>query len=105
MMSLFETLTDREGVTHPGPACSRPHPHAGPPGGPGHPGGRAAGRAPHRPHLPLFEERDARGTLARATTPAGREGEAIYRLGRLTASYVHFYFPSNPAAVAALFGA
>lgn len=30
-------------------------------------------------------------------------GEAVYRLGRLTASYVHFYFPSNPAATAALF--
>jgi cobyrinic acid a,c-diamide synthase len=43
--------------------------------------------------------------LARAFTPAGREGEAIYRVGRLTASYVHFYFPSNPAATAALFGA
>ena len=42
--------------------------------------------------------------LARAHTPAGREGEAIYRVGRTTASYVHFYFPSNPAAVAALLG-
>jgi cobyrinic acid a,c-diamide synthase len=30
-------------------------------------------------------------------------GEAIYRLGRLTASYIHFYFPSNFAATAALF--
>jgi cobyrinic acid a,c-diamide synthase len=29
--------------------------------------------------------------------------EAIYRLKRLTASYVHFYWPSNPMAVAALF--
>ena len=34
----------------------------------------------------------------------GGEGEAIYRRGRLTASCVHFWFPSNPAAVAALFG-
>jgi cobyrinic acid a,c-diamide synthase len=40
----------------------------------------------------------------RARTADGREGEAIYRLNRLTASYVHFYFPSNPAAVAALLG-
>jgi cobyrinic acid a,c-diamide synthase len=31
------------------------------------------------------------------------QGEAIYRIQRLTASYVHFYFPSNPAAAAALF--
>ena len=33
----------------------------------------------------------------------GRTSEAVYRLGRLTASYVHAYFPSNPAACAALF--
>jgi cobyrinic acid a,c-diamide synthase len=38
-----------------------------------------------------------------ASTPDGRPGEAVYRAGRLTASYVHAYFPSHPAAVAALF--
>jgi cobyrinic acid a,c-diamide synthase len=31
------------------------------------------------------------------------EGEAIYRLNRLTASYLHCYFASNPAAAAELF--
>ena len=41
----------------------------------------------------------------RAQRPDGREGEAVYRVGSITASYVHFWFPSNPAAVAALFGA
>ncbi|HUD29764.1 MAG TPA: cobyrinate a,c-diamide synthase [Novosphingobium sp.] len=41
---------------------------------------------------------------ARASTPDGRAGEAIYRHGSLTASYMHFYFPSAPAAAAALFG-
>lgn len=106
MMSLFETLTDREGETHPGAALL-----------PGHtrmqprlaalgtqvaelPEGRLNGHTFHysKSETPL-------APLARATTPAGREGEAIYRLGRLTASYVHFYFPSNPAATAALFGA
>ncbi|MGH8474466.1 MAG: cobyrinate a,c-diamide synthase [Methylococcales bacterium] len=30
-------------------------------------------------------------------------GEPIYRLGRMTASYLHWYFPSNPAAAARLF--
>lgn len=30
----------------------------------------------------------------------GRRGEAVYRRGRLTASYFHAYFPSNPGAVA-----
>lgn len=39
----------------------------------------------------------------RAVTPRGDPGEAVYRIGRLTASYVHFYFPSNPPAVAAFF--
>lgn len=33
---------------------------------------------------------------------AGRRGEAVYRVGRLTASYFHAYFPSNPGAVARL---
>lgn len=42
--------------------------------------------------------------IARGVSPnGGRGAEAVYRLGRLTASYVHFYFPSNPQAVAALF--
>ncbi|WP_415755165.1 cobyrinate a,c-diamide synthase [Pseudomonas leptonychotis] len=32
-----------------------------------------------------------------------RTSEAVYRQGRLTASYIHFYLPSDPAAAAALF--
>ena len=40
----------------------------------------------------------------RATNPNAGAGEAIYRLGSLWASYVHFYFPSNPIAAAGLFG-
>jgi cobyrinic acid a,c-diamide synthase len=41
--------------------------------------------------------------IARGVSPnGGRGAEAVYRDGRMTASYVHFYFPSNPAAVAAL---
>ncbi len=35
----------------------------------------------------------------------GTQGEAAYRVGSLFASYFHGYFPSNPRAVAALFGA
>ncbi len=31
-------------------------------------------------------------------------GEPIYQTGGITASYLHLYFPSNPAAIAALFG-
>lgn len=37
--------------------------------------------------------------------PSGAQGEAVYRVGSLLASYFHAYFPSNPDAVAALFGA
>ena len=33
----------------------------------------------------------------------GRPGEAVYRRRRLTASYMHLYFPSNPEAAARLF--
>jgi cobyrinic acid a,c-diamide synthase len=106
MMSLFETLTDKEGTCHPGAGLL-----------PGHtrmqarlaalgtqvvelPEGRFAGHTFHysKSETPLQP-------LARATSLTGREGEAVYRLGGTTASYVHFYFPSNPTAVAALFGA
>lgn len=34
---------------------------------------------------------------------AGRSGEAVYRAGRINASYLHLYFPSNPRAAAQLF--
>lgn len=35
--------------------------------------------------------------------PSGVAGESVYQVGSLTASYFHAYFPSCPAAVAALF--
>jgi cobyrinic acid a,c-diamide synthase len=42
--------------------------------------------------------------IARGACPnGGKTAEAVYRAGRLTASYTHFYFPSNPEAVAGLF--
>lgn len=42
--------------------------------------------------------------LAKGLCPNGyTTAEAVYRVGRLTASYIHTYFPSNPRAVAALF--
>jgi cobyrinic acid a,c-diamide synthase len=40
--------------------------------------------------------------FAKGVRADGREGENIYRLGRLTASYVHLYWPSNPTATVAL---
>jgi cobyrinic acid a,c-diamide synthase len=42
--------------------------------------------------------------VARGGCPnGGATAEAVFRHQGLTASYVHFYFPSNPAAVAGLF--
>ncbi|MHB1142878.1 MAG: cobyrinate a,c-diamide synthase [Sulfuricaulis sp.] len=42
--------------------------------------------------------------ITRGTCPnGGKTAEAVYRSGQLTASYTHFYFPSNPQAVAGLF--
>ncbi|AHL74992.1 cobyrinic acid a,c-diamide synthase [Stutzerimonas stutzeri] len=42
--------------------------------------------------------------LARGECPNyKRTAEAVYREGRLTASYIHFYLPSAPEAAAALF--
>lgn len=42
--------------------------------------------------------------IARGVCPnGGGTAEAVFRVGRLTASYVHHYFPSNPPAVARLF--
>ncbi|MGB5062159.1 MAG: hypothetical protein WBQ37_00140 [Candidatus Competibacter sp.] len=38
-----------------------------------------------------------------STRRQGQAGEAIYRQRRLTASYLHLYFPSNPVATAHLF--
>jgi cobyrinic acid a,c-diamide synthase len=34
--------------------------------------------------------------------PSGAQGEAVYRVGSLTASYFHGFFASNPAAAASL---
>jgi cobyrinic acid a,c-diamide synthase len=42
--------------------------------------------------------------LCVSSRPDGRHGEAVYRRQRLTASYMHLYFPSNPPAAARLFG-
>jgi cobyrinic acid a,c-diamide synthase len=36
-------------------------------------------------------------------TQRGAQGEAVFRRGALTATYIHFYWPSNPRAAARLF--
>ena len=37
-----------------------------------------------------------------AKHPSGAQGEAVYHVGSLTASYFHAFFASNPAAAASL---
>jgi cobyrinic acid a,c-diamide synthase len=57
--------------------------------------------AAHTFHYSQFDTQAS--PIVTATSRYGA-GEALYRHGSLTASYLHFYFPSNPAATAALFG-
>jgi cobyrinic acid a,c-diamide synthase len=103
MMTLFETLTDVDGHDHrlagllPGATIMQKRL------------GGLGGQALALPQGDLrghtFHYSRARTPLEpalRASTADGRPGEAVYQVGRLTASYVHAYFPSNPAAAAAL---
>ncbi len=103
MMVLFETLTDIDGRTHalagllPGATVMQTR--LGALGGQALalPQGELRGHTFHhsRAETPLEP-------ALRAHTADSRPGEAVYQTGRLTASYLHAYFPSNPAAVAAL---
>ena len=103
MMVLFDTLTDSAGATHRmagllAGSCTMQHRLAalGPQQLP-FPEGALRG---HTFHYSMLETPLA--PALHAATPDGHPGEAIFRAGRLTGSYVHAYFPSNPAAVAAL---
>ncbi|HUW37228.1 MAG TPA: cobyrinate a,c-diamide synthase [Rhodocyclaceae bacterium] len=104
MMVLFEALTDREGQRHPmagllpGETKMQQRLSALGTQTAELPEGRISGHTFHysKSETPLVP-------LHRAETPDGQAGEAIYRVGRLTASYVHFYFPANPVAAARIF--
>ena len=104
LMSLFETLVDGDGREHalagllPGRVLMQKRL-----AGLGLqeidlPEGRLRGHTFHysRSETPL-------APLCTSVHPAGRAGEAVYRRERLTASYLHLYFPSNPQAAARLF--
>lgn len=62
------------------------------------PGGTLRG---HTFHYSRMQTEQA--ALTRATTADGRQGEPVLRCGSLTASYMHFYFPSAPQAAARFF--
>jgi len=104
MMGLLEEIVDQAGTSHrfagllPGRAVMQPRLAALGTQFVDLPEGRLAGHTFHysRSETPLVP-------LVCASTPEGARGEAVYRQNRLTASYLHFYFPSNPEAVAALF--
>ncbi|MGP9809368.1 cobyrinate a,c-diamide synthase [Halomonas sp. AOP12-C2-37] len=61
--------------------------------------GALRGHAHHRSMAEGTPEPIAHGRRQRHPAP----GEPIYRQRQLTASYLHFFFPNNPAAVASLF--
>jgi cobyrinic acid a,c-diamide synthase len=63
------------------------------------PGGPLRAHAFHHSRLDGAPVPCAHGERLHATSP----GEPIFCAGRLTASYLHCYFPSNPIATAALF--
>ena len=105
MMVLFDTLIDRDGHTHTMAGLLR-------------------GETRMRPRFQALglqavdtDAGELRGhsfhysELHTALTPRwrgrnpnhGKTAEAVYREAALTASYVHFYFASNPGAAAALF--
>lgn len=104
MMSLFEEVVDKAGISHrfagllPGRAVMQKRLTALGTQFATLPEGEVAGHTFHysKSETPLTP-------LCHARPQRGGEGEAIYRRQRLTASYVHFYFPSNPQASAALF--
>lgn len=56
----------------------------------------------HTYHHSVFET--SLDAIANARNPnANHTHEAVYQKSRLTASYIHFYFPSNPDAITELF--
>lgn len=104
MMSLFEEVVDKTGTCHrfggllPGRSVMQPRLTALGTQFADLPEGRIAGHTFH-----YSRSETSLPPLLHARTQQDQTGEAIYRRAALTASYVHFYFPSNPAATAALF--
>ena len=104
MLYLLESLTDQRGRTAN---------LAGLLPGRGLMGDRLANLGMHEIDLPEGTLRGHGFHYSRLETPLepiawsrarrGRQGEPAYRQGSLLASYVHLYFPSNPAALVRVF--
>lgn len=105
MLYMLESLTDTQGRCAqmtgllPGRAVMQPRLAALALQGVCLPEGALRGHTFHHSHLETTLAPIAHGTCPNG----GRATEGVYRAGRLTASYMHFYFPSNPEAVAGLF--
>lgn len=63
------------------------------------PEGELRGHTFHHSHL----DTDLQPSTYTQPTRTGLRPEALFRIGQLTASYMHWYLPSNPTATAALF--
>jgi cobyrinic acid a,c-diamide synthase len=104
MMALFDTLVDLDGRCHrvggllPGQVTMQKRLAALGLQEVELPEGALRGHTFHYSHAET-----SLAILARAQRPDGRQGEAVYRHQRLTASYMHLYFPANPEAAARLF--
>jgi len=107
MLALCETLTNQQGQSAPMwhilPAHATVHKKLAALGSQS----ADLGAGPLRGHTFHYSTlQTTLAPLAHASSPNHSEnGEAIYQTGSLTASYVHFWFASNPQATAALFGA
>jgi len=104
MLYLLERLVDRHGASAeligllPGQATLQPRLSALALQAAALPEGTLRGHTFHYSRLDCPLE-----PLARGECPTyKRTAEAVYRVGRLTASYIHFYLPSNPGAAVAL---
>ena len=107
MMALFETLIDRDGQAHPMsgllPGTTTMYPKLQALGLQAvdfDAAGELRGHSFHYSRLDTALAAARRGRNPNHSTMA----EAIYEQRGLTASYVHFYFASNPRATARLFG-
>ncbi|MGN6480854.1 cobyrinate a,c-diamide synthase [Luteibacter sp.] len=105
LLYALDSLADSEGNTAPmagllrGQAAMQPRMAALGMQGVALPEGELRGHSFHYAHAHIDAE-----PLALATNPnGGPTTEAVYRRKRMTASFMHFYFPSNPDAAARLF--
>ena len=109
MMSLFETLIDKEGQEHsmfgllPGKTVMQKRLTALGMQSVTLPG-QSAPLSPLNGHTFHYSRAETPLTAwAHACKQDGSQGEALYRQGSIIASYVHAYFASNPIAAASLF--